>query len=119
MAHFAQLENNVVKQVIVVSNQDILDEKGQESEEVGIKFCSNLLGGTWLQTSYNGKIRKNYAGIGYTYDEGRDAFIPAKPFASWLLDETTCQWKAPVAMPTDDKRYTWNEETKSWDEVTV
>lgn len=119
MAHFAKLENNVVKQVIVVSNQDILDEKGQESEEVGIKFCSNLLGGTWLQTSYNGKIRKNYAGIGYTYDEGRDAFIPAKPFASWLLDETTCQWKAPVAMPTDDKRYTWNEETKSWDEVTV
>jgi hypothetical protein len=119
MAHFCKLENNVVKQVIVVSNQDILDDKGQESEELGIKFCSNLLGGTWLQTSYNGKIRKNYAGVGYTYDEGRDAFIPAKPFASWLLDETTCQWKSPVAMPTDDKRYTWNEETKSWDEVTV
>jgi len=119
MAHFAKLENNVVKQVIVVSNQDILDEKGQESEEVGIAFCSNLLGGTWKQTSYNGKIRKNYAGVGYTYDEGRDAFIPAKPFASWLLDEGTAQWKAPVAMPTDDKRYTWNEETKSWDEVTV
>ena len=119
MAHFAKLENNVVTQVIVVSNQDILDEKGQESEEKGIAFCSNLLGGTWKQTSYNGKIRKNYAGVGYTYDEGRDAFIPAKPFDSWLLDETTCQWKAPVAMPTDDKRYTWNEETKSWDEVTV
>jgi len=119
MAHFAKLENNVVKQVIVVSNQDILDEQGQESEEKGIAFCSNLLGGTWKQTSYNGKIRKNYAGVGYTYDEGRDAFIPAKPFASWLLDDTTCQWKAPVAMPTDDKRYTWNEETKSWDEVTV
>ena len=119
MAHFAKLENNVVTQVIVVSNQDILDEKGQESEELGIAFCSNLLGGTWKQTSYNGKIRKNYAGVGYTYDESRDAFIPAKPFASWLLDETTCQWKAPVAMPTDDKRYTWNEETKSWDEVTV
>jgi hypothetical protein len=119
MAHFAKLENNVVTQVIVVSNQDILDEKGQESEDVGIAFCSNLLGGTWLQTSYNGKIRKNYAGIGYTYDEALDAFIPAKPFASWVLDDTTCQWKAPVAMPTDDKRYTWNEETKSWDEVTV
>ena len=117
MAHFAKLENNVVKQVIVVSNQDILDEQGQESEEKGIAFCSNLLGGTWKQTSYNGKIRKNYAGIGYTYDEGRDAFIAPKPFASWVLDETTCQWKAPVDMPTDDKRYSWDEETTSWVEV--
>ena len=119
MAHFAKLENNVVKQVIVVSNQDILDEQGQESEEKGIAFCSNLLGGTWLQTSYNGNIRKNYAGIGYTYDEGRDAFIPPKPFNSWLLDEATCQWKAPVNIPTDGKLYNWNEDTQSWDEVTV
>jgi hypothetical protein len=117
MAHFAQLENNVVKQVIVVSNQDILDENGQESEQKGIDFCSNLLGGTWKQTSYNAKIRKNYAGIGYTYDEGRDAFIPPKPFNSWLLDEDTCQWKAPIPYPNDDKRYTWNEETTSWVEV--
>jgi hypothetical protein len=118
LAHFAKLENNIVTQVIVVSNQDILDENGQENEQKGIDFCSNLLGGTWIQTSYNAKIRKNYAGVGYTYDEGRDAFIPAKPFASWLLDEATAQWKAPVAMPTDDKRYTWNEATTSWDEVT-
>lgn len=118
MAHFAQLENNIVKQVIVVSNQDILDENGQESEQKGIDFCSNLLGGTWKQTSYNAKIRKNYAGIGYTYDEGRDAFIPPKPYNSWLLDETTCQWKAPVDYPTDGKRYTWNEEKTSWDAVT-
>ncbi len=118
MAHFAQLENNVVKQVIVVSNQDILDENGQESEQKGIDFCSNLLGGTWKQTSYNAKIRKNYAGIGYTYDEGRDAFIPPKPFNSWLLDENTCQWKAPVDYPTDGGRYTWNEATTSWDAVT-
>ncbi len=118
MAHFAQLENNIVKQVIVVSNQDILDENGQESEQKGIDFCSNLLGGTWKQTSYNAKIRKNYAGIGYTYDEGRDAFIPPKPFNSWLLDEDTCQWKAPVDYPTDGKRYTWNEEKTSWDAVT-
>jgi hypothetical protein len=117
MAHFAQLENNVVTQVIVVSNQDILDENGQESEQKGIDFCSNLLGGTWKQTSYNGKIRKNYAGVGYTYDEGRDAFISPKPFASWLLDETTAQWKAPVDYPTDDKLYTWNEATTSWVEV--
>jgi hypothetical protein len=117
LAHFAKLENNIVKQVIVVSNQDILDEQGQESEEKGIAFCSNLLGGTWKQTSYNGNIRKNYAGIGYTYDEGRDAFIPPKPYNSWLLDEATCQWKAPVDMPTDDKKYTWNEETLAWDVV--
>jgi hypothetical protein len=115
MAHFAKLENNVVTQVIVVSNQDILDEKGQESEEKGIAFCSNLLGGTWKQTSYNGKIRKNYAGVGYTYDEGFDAFIAPKPFDSWILDTDKAQWKAPVDYPTDEGRYTWNEETKSWD----
>ena len=117
MAHFAQLENNIVKQVIVVANQDILDENGQESEQKGIDFCSNLLGGTWKQTSYNGNIRKNYAGVGYTYDKGRDAFIAPKPFASWLLNESTAQWKAPVDYPTDNKKYTWNETTTSWVEV--
>jgi hypothetical protein len=117
MAHFAQLENNIVKQVIVVSNQDILDENGQESEQKGIDFCSNLLGGTWLQTSYNAKIRKNYAGIGYTYDETLDAFIAPKPYNSWLLDEDKAQWKAPIPYPNDDKRYTWDEETRSWVEV--
>jgi hypothetical protein len=117
MAHFAKLENNIVTQVIVVANQDILDENGQESELKGIDFCSNLLGGTWKQTSYNGNIRKNYAGVGYTYDEGRDAFIAPKPFASWLLDETTAQWKAPVDMPTDDKKYSWDEATTSWKEL--
>ena len=118
MAHFARLENNVVTQVIVVSNQDILNEQGQESEELGIAFCSNLLGGTWKQTSYNGNIRKNYAGVGYTYDEGRDAFIAPKPYASWTLDETKAQWKAPVDYPTDEGRFTWNEATTSWDAVT-
>jgi len=116
MAHFAQTENNIVTQVIVVNNQDIVDENGQESEQKGIDFCSNLLGGTWKQTSYNGSIRKNYAGIGYTYDETLDAFIEPKPYASWILDETTCQWKSPVDYPTDDKRYTWNEETLTWNE---
>jgi hypothetical protein len=119
MAHFAQIENNIVTQVIVVSNQDILDENGQESEQKGIDFCFNLLNGTWLQTSYNGKIRKNYAGVGYTYDEGRDAFIAPKPFPSWVLNETTCQWKAPIDYPTDGKLYTWNEETQSWNEATA
>ena len=114
MAHFAQLENNIVTKVIVVANQDILDENGQESEQKGIDFCSNLLGGTWKQTSYNARIRKNYAGIGYKYDATLDAFIPPQPFASWTLDENA-QWKAPVAMPTDGKQYTWDEATKSWD----
>jgi hypothetical protein len=118
MAHFAKLENNVVTQVIVVSNQDILNEQGQESEELGIKFCSNLLGGAWKQTSYSGNIRKNYASVGYTYDEGRDAFIAPKPYASWVLDEAKAQWKAPVDYPTDEGRYAWNETTTSWDAVT-
>jgi len=118
MAHFAQLNNeNIVTQVIVVANQDIIDENGKESEQKGINFCYNLLGGTWKQTSYNGKMRKNYAGIGYTYDEDRDAFIPPKPYNSWLLDENICQWKAPVDYPTDDKMYSWDEDTTSWKEL--
>ncbi len=117
MAHFAQLENNIVTKVIVVSNQDILDENGQENEQKGIDFCSNLLGGTWKQTSYNGKIRKNYAGIGYTYDEGRDAFIAPKPYNSWLLNESTCQWESPIPYPNDNKFYVWDEETTSWVEI--
>jgi hypothetical protein len=117
MAHFAKLENNIVTQVIVVANQDILNENGQESEQKGIDFCSNLLGGTWKQTSYNARIRKNYAGIGYTYDETLDAFIPPQPFASWTLNNETARWEAPTPYPTDDKRYTWDEETTSWKEL--
>ena len=117
MAHFAQLENNIVTKVIVVANQDILDENGQESEQKGIDFCSNLLGGTWIQTSYNAKIRKNYAGVGYTYDETLDAFVSPKPFASWVLDQDKAQWKAPVDYPTEEGKFTWNEETTSWKEL--
>ena len=119
MAHFAQIENNLVTQVIVVNNTDILDVNNNESEEVGVQFCTDLLGGTWVQTSYNGNIRKNYAGIGDTYDATRDAFIIPKPYPSWVLDETTCQWGAPVAMPTDDKMYEWDEDTTSWIEDTL
>ena len=118
MAHFVRIENGVVVQGIVVSNQDTADEHGVEKEDIGIAFCSNLLGGTWKQTSYNARIRKNYAGIGYTYDETLDAFVPPKPFASWILNEETAQWEAPTPHPTDDKRYTWDEETTSWVEVT-
>ena len=117
MAHFAELgENNTVLRVIVVDNKDTSDENGQEVEAVGAAFCRNLLGGTWKQTSYNANFRKNYAGIGYTYDSERDAFVPPKPFASWILNETTCQWEPPVPMPNDGNQYTWNEDTASWDQ---
>ena len=118
MAHFAEIGlNNTVLRVIVVNNNDCL-LNGVETESVGAEFCRNLFGGIWMQTSYNGTIRKNYAGIGFTYDLQRDAFIPPKPFNSWVLNETTCLWDAPVAYPTDDKRYIWNEETTNWVEVT-
>jgi hypothetical protein len=119
MAHFAQLdENNVVLQVIVVHNNELMIN-GVESEAKGITFCQTLFGGKWIQTSYNGTMRKNYAGVGYTYDKNRDAFIPPKPFASWTLNETTCRWDAPTPMPTDNKRYSWNEETLSWNEIAI
>ena len=120
MAHFAQLdENNIVTQVIVVSNEDIKDSIGNENEEVGIAFCKNLLGrnNIWKQTSYNNSIRKNYAGIGFTYDATRDSFIAPKPFNSWILNESTCIWESPVVYPNDGKMYAWNEETVSWIET--
>jgi len=118
MAHFAELDsNNTVLRVIVVDNKDTSDAYGQEQESIGIAFCQRLLGGTWRQTSYNANMRKNYAGIGYTYDSGRDAFIPPKPFDSWQIDETTCQWTAPTPMPTDGKMYRWDEPTTSWVEI--
>jgi hypothetical protein len=121
MAHFTQLDaNNVVTQVIVVANSDTADANGVEKEYIGAAFCEKLFGGTWKQTSYNGSIRKNYAGVGYSYDSERDAFIPPKPYNSWVLNEDTCLWEAPVAMPADagtgepPKRYTWDEATTSW-----
>ena len=117
MAHFAKLdENNVVLEVHVVHNNELLDENGQESEAKGIEFLVNWSGGytNWKQTSYNGNIRKNYAGIGYIYDAQRDAFIPPQPFNSWLLDETSCQWNPPIAYPQDGQIYVWDEATTSW-----
>lgn len=115
MAHFAQLdENNVVTQVIVVHNNELMDN-GVESEAKGIAFCQSLFPGTnWKQTSYNRNFRKNYAGIGFIYDEQRDAFISPSPNASWVLNENTCRWEAPVPMPTDGNRYLWDESTISW-----
>lgn len=115
MAHFAQLnEQDIVQQVIVVHNNELLDENGTELESNGIKFCESLFGGTWVQTSYSGSFRKNFAGIGYSYDSVRDAFIPPKPFNSWVLNENTCQWHSPVPEPADGKFHTWNETTKTW-----
>ena len=114
MAHFAELdENNIVLQVVFVANEDCLDN-GIESEEVGIAFCTALIGGTWVQTSYNANFRKNYAGIGFTYNSTRDAFIPPQPFSSWLLNEDTCQWFPPVERPFDGL-WVWNEETVQWE----
>ena len=106
-------ENNIVKQVVVVSN-DIAT-----TEEKGIEFLNNLYRKTenWKQTSYNSNIRKNFAGVGYTYDEDKDAFIALKPFPSWTLNETTCSWEAPVAYPDDGNYYKWNEETTNWVEI--
>ena len=95
MAHFAKIENDVVVQVIVVDNKDTADASGVEKEYIGAAFCERLLGGTWKQTSYNGNFRKNYAGLGYTYDSVRDAFIPPRPSDDATLDEATCQWVVP------------------------
>jgi hypothetical protein len=118
MAHFAEIDdNNVVQRVIVVANKDTADANGNEVDSIGVAFCQRLLGGNWKQTSYNGNIRKNYAGIGYTYDAGIDAFVPPKPYPSWVLNNDTAQWEAPVPMPQDGKMYSWDEATQSWVEV--
>jgi hypothetical protein len=114
MAHYAQIDaNNVVTQVVVIDNKDTADASGVEKEHIGAAFCERLFGGTWKQTSYNGNIRKNYAGIGYAYRADIDAFVAPKPFASWILN-ADAQWEAPVAMPTDGQMYTWDEATTSW-----
>lgn len=121
MAHFAKLnENNIVIDVNVVDNDKLLDSNGVEQESVGVTFLSVWSGGyfNWKQTSYNGKFRKNYAGIGYIYDAQRDAFIAPQPYPSWTLNEDTCCWIPPTPMPTDDKKYYWDEPTTSWIEVT-
>jgi hypothetical protein len=114
MAHYAHITNGIVDQVIVIDAETLaLGHWGNPSE--------------WVQTSYNthggvhatggAPLRKNYAGIGFSYDSGRDAFIPPKPFASWLLNESTCLWDAPTPMPNDNKRYSWSEDTLSWVEM--
>tara|TARA_B110000902_G_scaffold3431_1_gene3866 strand:+ start:3007 stop:3327 length:321 start_codon:yes stop_codon:yes gene_type:complete len=104
MAHFAKVENGLVTQVIV-AEPEFFDTFVDSSP------------GEWIQTSYSGSIRKNYAGIGFTYDATRDAFYESRPYASWTLNEDTCTWEAPTALPDDDNQYSWNEETQSWDQV--
>ena len=123
MAHFAKINKatNEVLHVSVVDNWNCVDGTGNEVEAIGIAYLEGVHGVHddvyWKQTSYNNNIRKNYAGIGMTYDSGRDAFIAVKPYPSWVLNEESCVYEAPVAMPTDGQ-YTWNEETTSWDLIT-
>ena len=120
MAHFAKLDdNNVVIDINVVHNNELLVD-GIESEAKGIEFLVAWSGGytNWKQTSYNGNFRKNYAGVGYTYQADIDAFVAPKPYASWTLD-ANAQWQPPVAMPTDGKIYSWNETNQTWVEVTT
>lgn len=118
MAHFAELDdNNIVLRVTVVHNDVLKDENGVEQEFLGLKHLEHL-GGRWVQTSYNASFRKNSANPGYLYDQVRDAFIPPKKFESWILNEDTCKWEAPVPYPTieegSDEQYTWDENTTSW-----
>jgi len=114
MAHFAELDaNNVVLRVIVVGNKDTSDASGVEKESIGKAFCERLFGGNWVQTSYNGNIRKRYAGIGYSYDPALDAFIAPQPYPSWTLDDNA-DWQAPVPMPSDGKMYAWDEDAQAW-----
>ena len=117
MAHFAKLdENNVVLDVNVVDNNTIDNLPFPESEPVGVQFLTQWSVGysNWKQTSYNASFRKNFAGIGFTYSADLDAFVPPKPYPSWLLNTTTCQWQAPVPYPNDGKMYQWDEATQSW-----
>ena len=110
MAHFAKIENNIVVNVIVVHNNELLLD-GVENEAKGKEFCNKLLGGEWLQTSYNNRIRKQYAGIGFAYDAVKDQFVAPKPYASWSLDVNN-DWQAPTPKP--EGNYYWNEESLSW-----
>jgi len=122
MAYFAKLgTGNIIENVISINNSVITDSNGIEQEQLGVDFINKLYNtrDVWKQTSYNNNFRKNFAGIGYQYDQTRDAFIAPKPFNSWLLNETTCRWEAPVAMPTteleDNQYYSWNESVINWE----
>jgi hypothetical protein len=128
MASFAKIENNIVIAVVSVVNEVLKDSNGVEQESIGIEFLKTLYNepnAIWKKTSYNTNagvhslggtpFRKNHAGVGYTYDSNRDAFIPQKPYNSWILNESTCNWDAPVARPQDENMYKWNEEILNWE----
>jgi hypothetical protein len=117
MAHFAKIDDsNIVLEVNVLNNEVINNLPFPDSEPIGIEFLTEWSGGYthWLQTSYNGNFRKNYAGAGFLYDPIRDAFIAPQPLPSWVLNETTCKWEAPIPYPTDGKDYYWNEDLQEW-----
>jgi hypothetical protein len=118
MAHFAELDvNNTVLRVIVISDNDILDSTGNESELAGITYIESVFGKDmrWVQTSYNNNFRMRYAGIGYTYDVAKDAFIPPQPYSKWILDDKTLDWIAPNPHPGDGKDYLWNDMVGYWE----
>lgn len=117
MAHFARINKDwIVEEVIVVANDVLLNEQGIECDWLGEQFCQQLFGThtKWIQTSYNGNKYKNFAGIGYTFDPYRNAFIPPKPYPSWVLEENTCLWEAPIPYPEDGRTYAWDEDSLSW-----
>ena len=127
MAHFVKIDNsNKVVKIVVLEDKDTQDESGNEVESIGAKYLHDGLGGTWKRTSYNTSggvhslggtpFRKNFAGIGHTYDASKDAFYTPQPYPSWTLNDATCIWEAPTAYPDDGKHYIWNEGTTSWDE---
>lgn len=117
MAHFAELDNdNKVLRVVVVPDAEIIDSSGKESEELGKQFCEKLFGGgVWIQTSYSGSIRKNFASVGGVYSPERDAFIGEKPIETFVLDEVSCQWVPPVPKPADHPEYVWREIRQAWE----
>jgi hypothetical protein len=120
MAHFAQLDhNNIVIQVIVINNESIINENGIEEEALGLALCHQLYGSDtiWKQTSYNHNFRKNYAGIGFTYDSQNDAFVAPQPFPSWVLDDQTQRWNPPVPYPDYSFKYDWDEENITWKKI--
>lgn len=115
MAHFAELDtNNTVLRVISVNNSELIDAQGNESEDKGVAFCTSLLGGRWIQTSYNGSFRVRFASTGFVYNEYHDAFIAPQPYASWVFSDNTLDWLPPIPYPEDGNQYLWDENTVSW-----
>lgn len=118
MAHFAEIGlNNKVLRIVVISDNELLDQYGKQQESKGIEYCHNIYGGVWIQTGKD--MRVNFAGIGYTYDTDLDAFVPPKPYNSWSFSIDTGRWMPPTDKPEDENGYEWNEETQTWDVITL